>query len=659
VPRAPANRRHQRRGSSYLAKWALVSSLVGLVAGLGAALFFLVLDEATRLLLVGLGGHQPPLPPGEGGAPASAGRPSPLLPLVVAAGGLASGLLVTRFAPEAEGSGTDAALEAVHVRAGKVRRRVPLVKVVASALTVGSGGSGGREGPASQVSAGLASAVADWLGLGAQDRRIAVTAGIGAGIGAIFSAPLGGALLAAEVLYQDDMETEAIVPGLIASIVAYSVFGAFHGFQPLFGTLSGVGLDSPLQLPYFALLGLACGGMGALFASVYARVHAAFLGLGLPAWLRPALGGLGVGLMGLALPQVLHTGYGWLPFEADAALLRSPLWLVLLLPFAKVVATALSVGSGGSGGTFGPGIAIGGLVGAALWRLSHGALPYVPDSPAPFVVVGMTALLGGIAHAPVAMMLMVAEMTGSLSLLPPAMIAVALSTALVGERSIYRAQLPNRAAAPAHRVRMSFPLLSSLVVRDAMRPAAVVEARATAAEARALAGDDGAVVVDAGAVLGVVTAEALAAAEAGAEVASLARRAEPLSPDTPLDEALEQLDAAGSSWLPVVEGGRVVGRVGTRGIVAIYKETLGRGVRRVSELPPETVLIEAVVGSGSALVGRSLAEARLPPGVLVLSMLRDGTVVFPRGDTVVAPGDRLTVLASRVREAEVRRLLTG
>src|SRR5690606_35885914 len=236
---APANRRHQRRGSSYLAKWALVSSLVGLVAGLGATLFFLVLDEATRLLLVGLGGHQPPLPPGEGGAPASAGRPSPLLPLVVAAGGLASGLLVTRFAPEAEGSGTDAALEAVHVRAGKVRRRVPLVKVVASALTVGSGGSGGREGPASQVSAGLASAVADWLGLGAQDRRIAVTAGSGAGIGAIFSAPLGGALLAAEVLYQDDMETEAIVPGLIASIVAYSVFGAFHGFQPLFGTLSG------------------------------------------------------------------------------------------------------------------------------------------------------------------------------------------------------------------------------------------------------------------------------------------------------------------------------------------------------------------------------------------------------------------------------------
>src|SRR5690606_2944612 len=315
VWRAAARRRSPRSGSSggagasYLAKWALIGLAVGVVAGLGAALFHLALDEATRLLLVGVGGHQPPLPPGEGGTPASEGRPHLLLPLVVAGGALVSGLLVARFAPEAGGAGTDAALEAVHARAGKLRRRVPLVKVVASALTVGSGGSAGREGPASLVSAGLASAVADWLGLSAQDRRVAVTAGMGAGIGAIFSAPLGGALMAAEVLYQDDMETEAIVPSMIASIVAYSVFGAFHGFAPLFGAQTGVGIDSPLQLPYYALLGLACGAMGALYAAVFSRARGVFARLDLPAWLRPAVGGLGVGLMGLALPQVLHTGY--------------------------------------------------------------------------------------------------------------------------------------------------------------------------------------------------------------------------------------------------------------------------------------------------------------------------------------------------------------
>src|SRR5690606_16150321 len=160
--RAPTPGEAGGAGASYLAKWALIGLLVGVVAGLGAALFHFLLDEATHLLLVGLGGHQPPLPPGEGGTAASEGRPSLLLPLVVAAGGLVSGLVVARFAPEAEGAGTDTALEAVHMRAGKVRRRVPLVKLVASVVTIGSGGSGGREGPASQMSAGLASAVADW-----------------------------------------------------------------------------------------------------------------------------------------------------------------------------------------------------------------------------------------------------------------------------------------------------------------------------------------------------------------------------------------------------------------------------------------------------------------------------------------------------------------
>src|SRR5690606_23933853 len=145
--RAPTPGEAGGAGASYLAKWALIGLLVGVVAGLGAALFHFLLDEATHLLLVGLGGHQPPLPPGEGGTAASEGRPSLLLPLVVAAGGLVSGLVVARFAPEAEGAGTDTALEAVHMRAGKVRRRVPLVKLVASVVTIGSGGSGGREGP--------------------------------------------------------------------------------------------------------------------------------------------------------------------------------------------------------------------------------------------------------------------------------------------------------------------------------------------------------------------------------------------------------------------------------------------------------------------------------------------------------------------------------
>lgn len=148
--------------------------------------------------------------------------------------------------------------------------------------------------------------------------------------------------------------------------------------------------------------------------------------------------------------------------------LNLPFWLVLILPLAKIVATSLSIGSGGSGGIFGPGMMIGGMLGALVWRVAYGLSTHVPPQPAPFIIVGMMSLFGGIAHAPLAVMIMVAEMTGNLSLLAPAMIAVAVSTALVGDNTIYRAQLRDRASSPFYRLQYRYPLLSSLFVRDAM-----------------------------------------------------------------------------------------------------------------------------------------------------------------------------------------------
>src|SRR3989440_12350372 len=148
-------------------------------------------------------------------------------------------------------------------------------------------------------------------------------------------------------------------------------------------------------------------------------------------------------------------------------LLSLPLWVILALPFAKILTTGLSIGSGGSGGIFGPGMVIGAMVGASVWRLCYHVLPGVPDTPGPFVIVGMMALFGGIAHAPLAVMLMVAEMTGNLSMLAPAMIAVSLAYLIVGKTTIYRSQLESRAASPAHRFQFTFPLLSTLLVRQA------------------------------------------------------------------------------------------------------------------------------------------------------------------------------------------------
>ena len=486
--------------SRALAKWLVVGSIIGAIAGLGAFVFLRGLELATRVFLGTLAGYVPPGTLGEGGAAGTAiGRPW-ALPLVTAAGGLVSGLLVFLLAPEAEGHGTDAAIDAIHRHGGVLRARVIPVKLLASAITIGTGGSAGREGPAAQISAGFGSLLAGRFLSRPQDRRIAVAAGIGAGIGAIFRAPLGGALLAAEILYVHDIEVEAIIPSLIASIVGYTIFGALAGYEPIFGPHPTLGLGSPVQLVWYAALGLVCGVGGVLYARGFYASVAAFRRLRAPAWAKPALGGLAVGLLGLVLPQALHTGYGWvqLAMTRDGLLAMSPVAL-LAIPLAKIAATSISIGSGGSGGIFGPGMVIGGMIGAAAWRAGAGLLPGMPPTPAPFVIIGMMSLFGSIAHAPLAVMLMVAEMTGTLSLLAPAMIAVAVATAVVGDRTIYEAQLRDRASSLHHRLRLSFPMLAALSVREALEPAVVALAEETAGDVldRVRTADArGAVVVD-------------------------------------------------------------------------------------------------------------------------------------------------------------------
>ncbi|MGH2550186.1 MAG: chloride channel protein, partial [Thermomicrobiales bacterium] len=456
--------------SRYLGRWIVIGSLIGVIAGLGAVLFSRAIELATRLLLGDLAGYHPPSPIGEGSPVLHAIDRPWILPLVTALGGLISGIIVFSLAPEAEGHGTDAAIDAIHHRGGKLRARVAPIKLISSAITIGSGGSAGREGPAAQISATFGSMLSTWLKLSPQDRRIAVAAGMGAGIGAIFRAPLGGALMAAEILYLHDLEVEALVPGLISSIVGYAVYGSIEGWSPIFGSQPDLAFTNPVTLIYYAILGVICGLAGLLYSKSFYGVTSVFHRLKLPPFLKPALGGLVVGLIGIKIHGALGTGYGWVQVSMSRDLLTLPLWIVLVLPFAKILATSLSIGSGGSGGIFGPGMVIGGMLGAAFWRLGQDILPQMPHGPAPFVIIGMMALFGGIAHAPLAVMLMVAEMTGNLSLLAPAMIAVAISTALVGNHTIYKSQLPGRADSPAHRLRLSFPLLSSLFVRDAMQP---------------------------------------------------------------------------------------------------------------------------------------------------------------------------------------------
>lgn len=656
--------RRRIHAASYLRRWVVLGAGIGVVGGLGAIIFYTALDMASRFFLGVLAGYAPPTPAGEGGAPITDALRPWAIPLVVGLGGLISGIIVFRFAPEAEGHGTDAAIGAFHHAPRGIRARIPLVKLVASAITIGSGGSGGREGPTAQISAGFGSFLSRLLDLEARDARVAVAVGMAAGIGAIFRAPLGGAILGAELLYRDDIESDALFPSFIATIVAYSIFGAVEGFSPIFGTQATYGFSNPVQLGWYALIGIVCGFVGLLYIRGFYGLTDWFGRWTVPRALRPAIAGLIVGCLGLVVPGALGTGYGFVQAGLDAqSLLAIPLWMILALPFAKILATSLSIGSGGSGGVFGPGMVIGGLLGAGLWRLLEPIAPAIPASPAPFVIVAMMALFGSVAHAPLAVMLMVAEMTGNLSMLAPAMVAVGLATFVVGRPSMYRNQLESRSDSPAHRFRFAMPLLASVPVGDAARQARVVvsveDMAAVACAKMEAAGVPGApVVARDGTVLGMVDLEVLRPAPGDGRVGTSGYLRDPiLAADDGLDDALGSLADHHRSWAPVVTSGRLVGILSVQDAMAAYRAALRGNIRQVRGLGAGGVIIETEIASGSALAGRQVSEIAWPREAVLVAIERDGALLVPRGDLELKSGDLASIFAAPSARPAVENLL--
>ena len=654
--------------SSYLTKWSVLGVVIGVVAGFGAIVFYEALVVCTHFFLNVCAGYQVPTPAGEGGLAASASAARPwALPLIAGFGALLGAILVFRVAPEAEGHGTDAAISAVHHNPRGVRFRAVIVKIVASALTIGSGGSGGREGPTGQISAGFGSLLARTFELEPADGRIAVATGIGSGIGAIFGAPLGGAVLASEVLYRDDFDPAALLPSFIASVVSFIVFGAAEGFSPLFGYVATYRFTDPVQLLWFALIGLFAGLIGLLYAKGFYGLADLFKRSPLPRWVVPAIGGLMVGAIAIAIPQVIGTGYGWVQQCLTHNALESiPLWIVLVVPLARILATGLSIGSGGSGGIFGPGIVIGAFLGAAVWRVFDPVFPSMGHDPAPYVIVGMMSCFGGISRAPLAVMLMVAEMTGSLSILTPAMIAVGISWLIVrrSDDTMYRSQLKSRSDAPSQRLLAGLPLLASIPVTRAMaEPKLVVSAgRSRNSVRRALeqAGLSGAPVVDEdGRLEGTIARSTIETSAEGQQgLGDLVDAGAPtVSASSRLDVALESLTAAPQSWVPVLDGERrVVGTLSISDLVRAYRQELVTSAERMSDLGVTTGATHVTLTADSAVVGKTLRHAELPAGLLVTSISRDDKLLYPDGETMLEVGDKLTVIGSRPDVSRIREM---
>ncbi len=645
----------------------MLGSLVGVVAGLGAVVFYDALRLATYVFLQVMAGYHVPEPVSEGGHLASASFSRPwAIPLVAAGGALLGAIMVFSIAPDAEGHGTDAAIAAVHHNPRGVRLRTVIVKILASALTIGSGGSGGREGPTGQISAGFGSLLARTFDLSPEDARITVASGIGSGIGAIFGAPLGGSVLATEILYRDDFEVEALLPAFIASIVGYAVWGSFEGFGPLFGYVGNYQLSSAIPLVWFGVIGVLGGLVGLLYAKGFYGMADAVARVPLPRWVRPAVGGLLVGCIALAIPEVLGTGYGWIQESLGSHLLQIPLWIVLILPFARIVTTGLSIGSGGSGGIFGPGMVIGAFVGAGVWRLLEPVVPSLGHDPAPYVIVGMMACFGSISRAPLAVMLMVAEMTGTLSLIVPAMLAVGLATLIVrrSDDTIYRSQLKNRAESPAHRILIGLPLLAEVPASAAMvTPRCVLGETISLADSldqMRASGVAEAPVVDAdGRYRGVVSRAALERRRERGELdvaIPIDLTPSPVYQDDRLDAVLDVLTTLPQTWATVVDPDlHVVGTIALSDIVRNYRRTTQTYLRRLAETAGTTGLGELVVAATSTMVGRSLRSSPIPRGALITSIERGPEVIRPSGDTVIQAGDRLTVLGAPEEIDELAR----
>ena len=370
-----------------------------------------------------------------------------------ALGALLGYLLIKRFDSLEHARGTDSAILAFHRRHGYVPPAVLPIKSVASVLTVASGGSAGYEGPVTLLGASCGSIVASWFGLSRRARRILMTAGISAGIAALFQAPLAGAIFGFEVLYSSsDIEYDCILPCFVASTIAYTIFAYFFGWGALFPMPTDIAYSNGLRLlPYFVLAFVITFGVR-FYIGCYTSVERSFVEMRIPGWAKVILGGLVTGIIGCFLPQILGTSYPVIRQTlAEHLHGQSVCFLLLAVFFAKAVATSFTVGSGGSGGVFAPALVCGASLGGAVGIFFARVLPASWGvHPAAFALVGMAGFLASAIRTPLTAIVMVAEISGNHQLLVPAMWVCGISFWLNNGWTLYRSQVHSRESSPVH-----------------------------------------------------------------------------------------------------------------------------------------------------------------------------------------------------------------
>ncbi len=410
-----------------------------------------------------------------------------LIILVPMLGFYVSGLIVEKLDIDAQGSGADAMIQNFHELGGYSKKRTPFTKGLATLATLVSGGSAGAEGPMAQIGASLGSILSSWLGVGARARRTLFIAGMAGALGAVFRAPLGAAIIAVEILYREDFESDALVSAILASITGYFIFTFFHGLDTLFITQNLVFVNW-YELWFYLLLSFICFISGYFFIFLYDGVSSFYKSLSCRLSIKTLSAGFIVGLIGIVSWESIGIGFGFLQslIHNDSIATNSILhklifmnggiginWIstciyLLVIILLKMISTAFTVGSGASGGIFGPSIFIGGLLGTIMGNIAQAFSLNSNIMPTSYIVVGMGGFFAGVAHAPIGAVIMVCELTGSYSLLAPLLLVAVLNMILfsTSKPGLYKGQRTNRFQSPAHKWEMNQDILCNILVRS-------------------------------------------------------------------------------------------------------------------------------------------------------------------------------------------------
>ncbi len=624
--------------------------------------------------------------------------------LIPVGGGLFVGPIIAKFAMEAKGHGVPEVMQALILRGGRIRPRVALAKIVASALCIGTGGSAGREGPIVQVGSALGSTVGQWLRLSDQRIKNLVACGAAAGIAATFNAPIAGVVFAIEVLLSELQV--AVFGNVVVSAVAASIVSRiFLGARPAFEVPSYV-MHSSWEILLYAVLGLAAALVGILFIRMLYYAEDVFDRLPIPLWLKPAIGSLLLGLLAFAYPHmgsVLHVsandmklglplvenyphvfGSGFL-FLEEVLHGRAPFLLLFLLIFLKPLATSFTLGSGNSGGVFAPSLFTGAMLGGSFGYVVMHLFPGLTIEVGAYALVGMAAVFSATARAPLTSMLIVFEMSNDYRLILPLMAAGMVASTFaqwLQSESIYTLKLSKRGI--RFEQGRDMDIMQTVQVQEVMNknPVSVQDQQSVAdlfaaVQETHLGGFP--VLTSDNKLYGMVTMQdmerTIQAMERTLERKEVNLRdlrvwdvatPDPVTvfPDEPIWSAIRKMAPRDLARLPVVARNnprQFVGLISRSDIVRAYdvglmrkqKDQLARdrsALRKVTGLD----FLELKVEPGCEAAGKKLADMRLPRNTNVVSILRDGVALVPDGSTAILPGDAITVLCLSSQRQTVR-----